>query len=58
MRYTRVSQDDTCTGILLPYPPNAIGLETAFIFLYIIIEWIRLRLRKWFVSAPSPLHCP
>jgi len=31
-------------GILLPYPPNALGLEVAFVFLYGFIEWARLHL--------------
>lgn len=29
-------------GIMLPYPPGAIGLEVAFVFFYAIIEWTRL----------------
>jgi hypothetical protein len=29
-------------GVMLPYPPNAIGLEVAFVFFYMIIESWRL----------------
>jgi hypothetical protein len=28
---------------MLPYPPNAIGLEVAFVFFWGIIEWVRLK---------------
>ena len=29
-------------GVMLPYPPNALGLEVAFIFAYCIVEWARM----------------
>ena len=31
-------------AIMLPYPPNAIGLEVTFVFVYALLEWVRLRL--------------
>jgi len=30
-------------AVVLPYPPNVLGLEVAFVFLYGIVEWVRLR---------------
>jgi hypothetical protein len=30
-------------AVMLPYPPSALGLEVAFVFLYGIVEWVRLR---------------
>jgi hypothetical protein len=30
-------------AVMLPYPPNVLGLEVAFVFLYGIVEWVRLR---------------
>ena len=31
-------------AVMLPYPPNAIGLEVAFVFFYGLLEWSRIRL--------------
>ena len=31
-------------AIMLPYPPNALGLEVTFVFVYALLEWVRLRL--------------
>ena len=31
-------------AVMLPYPPNAIGLEVAFVFVYAGLEWARTRL--------------
>jgi hypothetical protein len=28
---------------LLPYPPTILGAEVAYVFLYGIVEWIRIR---------------
>ena len=30
-------------SVMLPYPPGYIGLEVTFVFLYGIVEWIRIR---------------
>ena len=30
-------------AVMLPYPPSALGLEVSFVFLYGIVEWVRLR---------------
>ena len=30
-------------AVMLPYPPGYLGLEVAFVFLYGIVEWIRIR---------------
>ena len=29
-------------GVMLPYPPSALGLEVAFVFVFALIEWARL----------------
>ena len=31
-------------AVTLPYPPNALGLEVAFVFFFACIEWARLHL--------------
>ncbi len=31
-------------AIMLPYPPNSIGLEVTFVFVYALLEWARLRI--------------
>jgi hypothetical protein len=41
---------------VLPYPPNVIGLEVAFVFLYGIVEWVRLRQGAWAWRWHPPLQ--
>lgn len=45
--------------IMLPYPPGTIGLEVTFVFLYAVVEWIRIR-QGWFPTAcfAYALHTP
>ena len=39
---------------MLPYPPNAAGLEVAFVFVYAAVEWARIRLGAgWAASAAA-----
>ena len=40
-------------AIKLPYPPNAIGLEVTFVFVYALLEWVRLRLGELLCGKAS-----
>ncbi len=39
-------------AIMLPYPPNSIGLEVTFVFVYALLEWARLRIGEGAQSVP------